>query len=515
MGKIWVAGVPFDIEARTFRWDEGPRFNANIPACTGPDASACAATGGILPFSPTAKNRSPKRFSTRPRLRSMGTSPTLRATQAVINQCILHHDGCADAKMCFHVLHNERGLSCHFLLDNNGDLYQTLDLAFMAYHAAQFNTNSIGIEISNRGDTKLDPNYYAKKGVKRDIVTCKIHGHVYSTFDYTPAQYATMKALARALTKALPNLPLEYPQDLPGHQSWGLLPNPYAYAGYLGHYHTTTRKWDPGPFDFKKYIKDIRGSMSYPIFPRKDDNKDPRLIPVVPAEVEKIKGETDKLYAKNENEADGGFFPIGPFTGDAQLWHGGIHFVGEMRQRVFAPFPGRLVAARMGPAPGTVGSTNFVLLRHHLTVGARRLEFHTLYYHLYDETRTDPNADPAGAPEWMQGAAWKSQGKHGQVVYLDEPIEAGKVIGRMGLAGPAEVARYQLHFEAFSEDDLMRTIDAATGESTVAAGWTFVDGTSGGRFCDARQIRDLIDRDRDGQLTTPELTSFYDLPGKH
>ena len=33
--------------------------------------------------------------------------------------------------MASSVLQNERGLSCHFLLDNDGTIYQTLDLALM------------------------------------------------------------------------------------------------------------------------------------------------------------------------------------------------------------------------------------------------------------------------------------------------------------------------------------------------------------------------------------------------
>ena len=88
-------------------------------------------------------------------------NPPLDAVKAVIKQFVIHHDGCTSADMCFTVLQNERGLSCHFLIDNDGTIYQTIDLALMAYHAAEWNTASIGVEFCNRGDAKKEPNYYS------------------------------------------------------------------------------------------------------------------------------------------------------------------------------------------------------------------------------------------------------------------------------------------------------------------------------------------------------------------
>src|SRR5207237_641967 len=125
-----------------------------------------------------------------------------------------------------------------------------------------------------------------------------------------------------------------------------------------------------------------------------------------------------------EDRADGGFFPVGPW-GDTALWHGGIHVIGKSGAGVYASYPGRLVAARMGRDSAS-GSVNFVLLRHEMTLGAKKIQFYSLYMHLADETRRDAPAD------WMAKGAWKSSGRRGQVTLLDEPIEAGALIGHVG-----------------------------------------------------------------------------------
>src|SRR5690606_29000870 len=259
----YIAGVGFDVDAKVVRWDEGPRFDGHAPRCINP-SHPCPG-GGVNPFSPYMGKPRVARIAKRPALRRLGDSPTLSAAQAVIRQFIVHHDGCPSAASCFNVLHNERGLSCHFLLDNDGTIYQTVDLAFMAFHAAGFNAGSVGVEMCNRGDAKRWPDFYARRRQRRNVTTCRIHGHTYLAFHYTPQQYDALEALVRGLVRARPNLPAECPQESPGYQAWGVLPGVQGYSGLLGHYHTTRRKWDPGPFDFKKFCQSIRGRMSFPL----------------------------------------------------------------------------------------------------------------------------------------------------------------------------------------------------------------------------------------------------------
>jgi N-acetyl-anhydromuramyl-L-alanine amidase AmpD len=489
MGKIYIAGVGFEVDARVVRWDEGPRFDGHAPRCINP--SRPCPGGGVNPFSAYLGRARVARIAKRPALRRLGDSPTLRAAQAVIRQFVVHHDGCPSAASCYNVLHNERGLSCHFLLDNDGTIYQTVDLAYMAFHAAGFNASSVGIELCNRGDAKRWPDFYRRKGQKRDVTTCRIHGHTYLAFDYTLVQYEAMRALVRGLVRALPNLPAEYPQESPGYQSWGVLPGLHGYAGLLGHYHTTRRKWDPGPFDFKRFCESIRGRMSFPLVVRGDK-------PDVPKDTDDLRDASSELFRRNEVEGEAGFFPIAP-TGDNRLWHGGVHLPGPANAPVYAPFPGRVMAVRMGTATA-VGSANLVLMRHDMSIGPTPIRFFSLYFHLADERGRELEK---GAPRWMASPAWRRGGAaSGGTILLDEPVEAGDTIGRVGMGGPDSLRRAQIHFEVFASDEILGKVQPGI--------FQVVDGTSGGRFLTDRQILDSIDRDpRDGKISRREVLDFF------
>ena len=503
MGKIIVANTAFEVDAPVVPWFEGPKFNAHIDACVGPGADRCA---GPTPYGEKAKNRAANRYRARPALRKFGRDATkipLTAAQAVVRQFVLHLDGCPNARTCFKVLHNERGLSCHFLLDNDGTLYQTLDLAFMAFHAAGFNANSIGIEMCNRGDAKKWPGYYDKRKIKRGTTTVRIHGHTYLCYEFTKQQHATMKALAKGLQRALPNLPLEYPQDTPGHQAWTAIPNANSFSGYLGHYHTTKRKWDPGAFDFKEFCESARGALCFPIFASKK-HKSPR--PEIPEEPDKLDELTEQFYDLNERKGEGGYYPVGPSStkGEARLWHGGVHLTGKFKEPIYAPFPGRLMAVRMGSST-EVGSVNFVLLRHDMTIGSGSIRFYSLYFHLANELDTTPGE--ADAPEWLEAKAWQEKKGNRKIVLLNEPIEAGRIIGRIGKGGPPTARQSQIHFEIFSRDEVTDKIEADT--TLLAEKWKIVDGTIGGRFSTNPNVNDLVDGNKDKKITREELLSFF------
>src|SRR5213078_885596 len=205
---------------------------------------------------------------------------------------------------------------------------------------------SIGVELCNFGEAFRKPTYYdsGHAGPKRDITYCKINGNTLKAFDYTTPQIESFTRLCRELLRLLPNLPAEYPQSSPGVPSWDTMKDAAirreTYAGYVGHYHINTQKWDPGPFDFRKFCTQLRGSLCFPVYPRmepKPDDRD-RQRPVLPNDSGDLRQAAKLLYALNEEKADGGFFPIGPW-GESALWHGGIHLVGKRDAGVFAPYP--------------------------------------------------------------------------------------------------------------------------------------------------------------------------------
>jgi hypothetical protein len=131
-----------------------------------------------------------------------------------------------------------------------------------------------------------------------------------------------------------------------------------------------------------------------------------------------------------------------------------------------------------------------------MSLGKSRVQFYSLYMHLADETKIDKPVEWIGKSE-----AWKKTAKTGEVTLLDEPIDAGAMIGHVGTAGPAELSKSQVHVEFFSTSELFSDVPGSP--------WTFIDGTAGGRFCEASQVNEKIDTDNDGMLSRPELSAVY------
>jgi N-acetylmuramoyl-L-alanine amidase len=499
-GDLIIGGQRFRVDAPIINWTEGPRWDATLElgVNTATDRDGFARCVGGVPYGKLPLGPYTKRYSLRPRLRQYGVHPPYDAVKASIRQFVIHHDGCTSSDMCFSVLQNERGLSVHFMIDNDGTIYQTIDLGLMAYHASEWNIDSIGVEMCNRGDAKQFPGVYdgGRFGPRRKTRAIKINNNTILAYEYTQQQIDALKALGRALMHLLPNLPAEFPQSSPGKQQWNTIPKDQSmrFAGYIGHYHLWDQKWDPGPFDFETFCRELRGAFCYPVWPRGDAPK-PDAIPAVPKLADELRDDATELFKANEQRADGGYFPVGPW-GDSRLWHGGVHLAGKANADVYAPFPGRLVAARMGKSSPT-GSVNFALLRHDMSLGSSRIQFYSLYMHLADELQADKPAD------WMvKSKTWASDGRPGAVVLLDEPIEAGAKIGHVGIAGPPEQSKPQIHLELFSTSELF-------GGLPGASVWTTVDGTGGGRFCDAAPINDIIDANHDGMLSKQELQNFF------
>jgi len=307
-GNLIIGGKAFPTDAKIVNFLDPPYWNATSIKCMSLDRNPSprckpAPDGGDYPYGPPpGYSAYTQRYSTRPALRrkdwNNGMNAPYEAVKAIIKQFVIHLDNCFTAEMCWDVLQNERGLSCHFLVDNDGTIYQTLDLALMGYHASEWNTNSIGVELCNFGSAKENQKLYAsgKWGPDRPHAPCKINGYTYLAFDFTDEQYAQMRKLSRALLRLFPNLPAEYPQSSPGQQAWDTMPESatHAFSGYIGHYHLVREKWDPGVFDFKKYCQSLRGEFVFPISatytmrmmtPLKANNMIPKNCPPTPAAI--------------------------------------------------------------------------------------------------------------------------------------------------------------------------------------------------------------------------------------
>src|SRR5262249_52602402 len=146
-----------------------------------------------------------------------------------------------------------------------------------------------------------------KYGPKRNVRKIKINNSTMLAFEFTQAQIDSLTRLARALQRLLPNIPAEFPQASPGVQSWDTMPPSasFRFSGYTGHSHLTNQKWDPGPFDFKEFCRQLRGALCFPVFPKGGPTQQ-QPIPAVPPKPDDLKDAVTDLYKANEARADGG-----------------------------------------------------------------------------------------------------------------------------------------------------------------------------------------------------------------
>lgn len=252
--SIIVCGRKFDIGTRVVLWDEPGGLNGYS---TAPYTNRYEnrRTGKI-----TTKVVKGKRYSKR----TLILKPSFEKLQTIVKQFFLHHSGLYRSRSTFHVLHNERKLSVHFILDDNGILYQTLDMREKAWHGGGNNPMSVGIEIDSRADARKRPYAYdaahqRKYGVgPRRIVSDMINGHRYLGFDYSDTQYATLIRLAEALLLIFPLIRPAFPVNASGRFIKGTLTRPKDHKGFMCHYHNSRSKWDPVSFDYGRFLAGIR-----------------------------------------------------------------------------------------------------------------------------------------------------------------------------------------------------------------------------------------------------------------
>tara|TARA_Y100001973_G_C5144118_1_gene304496 strand:+ start:96 stop:1037 length:942 start_codon:yes stop_codon:yes gene_type:complete len=179
-----------------------------------------------------------------------------------IRYFVNHWDVCLSSRSCQGVL-DRRGISVHFLIDNDGTIYQTLDLQHAAWHAGSSRTNrpSIGVEISNAYYPKYQ-NWYKKNGFgERPIVDdAWVHGEKLDPFTgFYPQQLDALKALWKAVHAAT-GISYETPLNQFGKTSKNYEQR-VAYGnfeGFVSHYHISKNKIDCAGLDIKTLLDEVK-----------------------------------------------------------------------------------------------------------------------------------------------------------------------------------------------------------------------------------------------------------------
>lgn len=246
--SIIVCDKKFDIGTRVVLWNESGGFSAyDTPTYETQDRK----TGEIV----VVKG---KRYKSR---LAFGT-PNFEKLKKIVWQFAFHHSGLYHSKDTYETL-QQRGLSVHFILDDNGTLYQCLDLRERAYQIGGNNAMSVGIEIDSRASAGKYPDAYdsvhqKKYGVgPRKIKQDTIHGIKMMGFDYSDAQYATLIKLANVLVEIFPLIKPNFPRGADRKIIKTMLKDPQSFKGFICHYHVTKSKIDPISFDYDRFLNNF------------------------------------------------------------------------------------------------------------------------------------------------------------------------------------------------------------------------------------------------------------------
>ena len=177
------------------------------------------------------------------------------------NFFVTHWDVCLDSRSCARVL-ARRGISVHFMIDNDGTIYQALDTQHGAWHAGgrRWNASSIGVEISNAYYPKYQSTYVRKGFGERPLVEgARVHFSEREPFlGFYPVQIDALKALWSAVHNAC-DVPLETPLNQFGKTST-VYEQKWTYGkerGFVSHYHVNKKKIDCAGLDIKTLLSEL------------------------------------------------------------------------------------------------------------------------------------------------------------------------------------------------------------------------------------------------------------------
>ncbi len=163
----------------------------------------------------------------------------------------------------------------------------------------------------------------------------------------------------------------------------------------------TIRKWvhlDTTVYEHHEYIQSVDSA----ILPMSAGMSNGYSLPVDIKDVDTTQEVTkefiNKYYTHNEQEFEGGYFPVGGNTS----WHSGVHIIADDGAPVRAVADGEIICARMPVADPnqdklTYGSRNFVMIKHN----TNEKIWYSVYYHLKS---TSFDSEEAKEVVW-----WKSK----------------------------------------------------------------------------------------------------------
>lgn len=175
-----------------------------------------------------------------------------------------HWDVCLNSRSCYKVL-EQRGISIHFLIDNNGTIYQTMDMQNIGWHASgrSWNAHSVGVEIANAYYPRYQ-SWYVKNGFgERPLISdAYVHGKKLEPFTgFYNVQIAALQALWEAVHIAT-GIPLDCPMENGKLVTTVHKPSQQlAFKGFINHYNLTENKIDCAGLDLPNLLQEVKNNL--------------------------------------------------------------------------------------------------------------------------------------------------------------------------------------------------------------------------------------------------------------
>lgn len=261
LNAIALNGILYDIGVRVRRWNHADGYDGYTTMSV--ETTVQTKRGGSK-----VKIIQGKRYSKR-----------AWRTQAAIDritQLVIHHSGAdrADPGAMWNVLYNQRKLSVHFAIEDDGRGWQFNDLIDACWHAGgQANKISIGTECTLYPLASKRPGYYRQErndrtgNLPHEIMVDRIHGRDIKVFCFTEPQLDTLARYYAGAWVALGHQrtghftgafagPPRFPR-LNGRIPRTNISQPHKHVGLIGHLQITRNKIDPAGFpweDFEELI---------------------------------------------------------------------------------------------------------------------------------------------------------------------------------------------------------------------------------------------------------------------
>ncbi len=177
---------------------------------------------------------------------------------------VTHWDATLSANSCKNVL-EKKGISTHFVIDNDGTIVQLLDTNHIGWHAGirAVNNASIGIDFSNAVYEKYNKTYEKRGFGLRPVVSgWRVHGRKIKPFlGSYPVQLEAYKALLKALCSHH-NIELECPLNEDGSLNTSVDKDASKgkFKGVVNHYNLTKKKWDTLGLELDKIMKELKNA---------------------------------------------------------------------------------------------------------------------------------------------------------------------------------------------------------------------------------------------------------------